>query len=177
VPYYPGPGIGGHCIPVDPFYLTWKAREYGLHTRFIELAGEVNGGMPDYVIARLAKALNDREKSIKASKVLLLGMAYKKNVDDMRESPSLEIYLKLQDLGANVDFHDPHIPKLPSLRKHPTMRTESVSIDAKSLGGYDVVIMLTEHDAFDLDEIQAHSSLIVDTRGAFDQNAANVVRA
>ncbi|MCB1406844.1 MAG: nucleotide sugar dehydrogenase, partial [Rhodobacteraceae bacterium] len=117
-PYYPGPGLGGHCIPIDPFYLTWKAREYGLHTRFIELSGEINRAMPEYVVGKLVKALNDRRKSLKGSRVMVLGIAYKKNVDDMRESPSVEIMELLRDAGADLQYSDPHVPVFPKMREH-----------------------------------------------------------
>jgi UDP-N-acetyl-D-glucosamine dehydrogenase len=177
VPYFPGPGIGGHCIPIDPFYLTWKAREYGVHTRFIELAGEINSSMPEYVIAKLMDALNERTKPLKGSKVLLLGMAYKKNVSDTRESPSLEVFHLLLDKGATVDYSDPHAPTIGNLRNYPDLRHSSVSITETSLAQYDAVILLTNHDKFDKRLIGKHAKLIIDTRGAFDRAAANVVRA
>jgi len=118
VPYYPGPGLGGHCIPIDPFYLTWKAREFGIHNRFIELAGEINSDMPKWVVGKLADALNDREKSIKASRILVLGISYKKNIDDMRESPSVELMELLQAKGAHIDYADPWVPVFPKMRVH-----------------------------------------------------------
>ena len=144
VPYYPGPGLGGHCIPIDPFYLTWKAREYGVNTRFIELAGEVNSNMPDYVIGKIGTALNKRQKSISGSRVLVLGIAYKKNVDDMRESPSVIIMEKLRDLGALVSYSDPHVPVFPKMREH-SFDLKSEPFNAESLARYDCVVLATEH--------------------------------
>lgn len=176
VPYYPGPGLGGHCIPIDPFYLTWKAREYGVHTRFIELAGEVNSAMPDYVISKITSALNERAKSIKGSRILVLGIAYKKNVDDMRESPAVMIMEKLRDLGAEFSYHDPHVPVFPKMREH-RFDLSSVELSAKTLGSYDCVVLATDHDAFDYATIEKHAKLIVDTRGRFLARAAHIVKA
>jgi UDP-N-acetyl-D-glucosamine dehydrogenase len=176
VPYYPGPGLGGHCIPIDPFYLTWKAREYGVHTRFIELAGEVNASMPDYVIAKIAAALNLQCKSINGSRVLVLGIAYKKNVDDMRESPSVVLMEKLRDLGAEVAYSDPHIPVFPKMREH-RFDLSSVPLDPAALASYDCVLLATDHEKFDYAMIQAHARLIVDSRGKFLEPAQNVVKA
>ena len=164
VPYWPGPGLGGHCIPIDPFYLTWKAREYGVHTRFIELAGEVNSAMPDYVIGKLTQALNQREKSVKGSRILVLGIAYKKNVDDMRESPSVILMEKLRDQGAVVHYSDPHIPHFPKMREHH-FDLSSVPATPENLAGYDCVLLATDHDRFDYDLITNHAALIIDTRG------------
>jgi len=174
--YQPGPGLGGHCIPIDPFYLTWKAREYGVHTRFIELAGEVNSAMPDYVMAKLAGALNDRRKPLKDSNVLVLGIAYKRNVDDMRESPSVVLMEKLRDQGAIVSYSDPHIPVFPEMREH-SFALSSVPLDPIGLGDYDCVLLATDHDAFDYAMLAEHAQLIVDTRGRYRQPLANVVRA
>ncbi|MDR0356669.1 MAG: nucleotide sugar dehydrogenase [Deltaproteobacteria bacterium] len=165
-PFYPGPGIGGHCIPIDPFYLTWKARGYGVHTRFIELAGEINAGMPQYVVDKIAAALNERSKPLKGSKILLLGMAYKKNVEDMRESPSLEVLRLLTDAGAKVDYNDPHVPVMPRTRRGD-YGLKSVPLTPESLGSYDAAVLLTDHKAFDKPFIQKHANLVVDTRGAF----------
>jgi UDP-N-acetyl-D-glucosamine dehydrogenase len=165
-PFYPGPGIGGHCIPIDPFYLTWKARGYGVHTRFIELAGEINAGMPRYVVNKLSSALNERGKPLKGSKILLLGMAYKKNVEDMRESPSLEVLRLLTEAGSLVDYSDPHVPLMPRTRKGD-FGLKSVELTSEALGYYDAVILLTDHRAFDKPSILKHSNLIIDTRGAF----------
>ena len=176
VPYYPGPGLGGHCIPIDPFYLTWKAREFGLHTRFIELAGEVNSAMPDYVVSKLTAALNERRKAVKGSRVLVLGIAYKKNVDDMRESPSVMIMEKLRDLGAEVAYSDPHIPVFPRMREHH-FDLRSVALDPDVVGSYDAVLLATDHDRFDYGMIHAHAALIVDTRGKFAEPSSHIVKA
>lgn len=176
VAYRPGPGIGGHCIPIDPFYLTWKAREYGIHTRFIELAGEINSHMPSYVMKKIAVALNDREKSVKGSKVLVLGISYKKNIDDMRESPSVFLMEKLRDDGAILDYYDPHVPVFPKMREH-NFDLKSVDINPEALSKYDCVILATDHDKFDYDMILKNSKLLVDTRGKYRKNAANLVKA
>ena len=175
VPYYPGPGLGGHCIPIDPFYLTWKAREYGVHTRFIELAGEVNSSMPDYVISKLVAALNQHKKAINGSKVLVLGIAYKKNVDDMRESPSVHLMEKMRDLGAEVQYSDPHVPVFPKMREH-SFDLKSVAITAESLSTYDCVLLATDHDRFDYPLIFQKAKLIIDTRGKLAR-ASHVISA
>jgi UDP-N-acetyl-D-glucosamine dehydrogenase len=174
--YYPGPGIGGHCIPIDPFYLTWKAREYGLHTRFIELAGEVNAAMPDYVIDRLFRALNTRGKAIKGAKLLALGIAYKRNVEDMRESPAVLVMERLRDLGADLSYSDPHVPRFPRMRKHRFEMT-STPVTPETLAAQDAVILLTDHDDFDYAMIGQHAPLIIDTRGKFRDGGDTVVRA
>jgi UDP-N-acetyl-D-glucosamine dehydrogenase len=176
VPYYPGPGLGGHCIPIDPFYLTWKAREYGVHTRFIELAGEVNSSMPDYVVSKIASALNERKKAINGSKILVLGIAYKKNVDDMRESPSVFLMEKLRDLGAEISYSDPHVPVFPKMREHH-FELSSVALSAESLAAYDCVLLATDHDKFDYDMIRQHAQLVVDSRGKYLSPTANIVKA
>ena len=176
VAYYPGPGIGGHCIPIDPFYLTWKAREFGVNTRFIELAGEINSGMPDYVVNKTALALNDREKSLKGSRVLILGIAYKKNVDDMRESPSVFVMEKLRDLGAKVAYSDPHVPSFPKMREH-NFELDSVELTADNIASYDCVILTTEHDKFDYALLEQHAQLIIDTRGKFTTQSGKVIKA
>ncbi len=163
--FYPGPGLGGHCIPIDPFYLTWKAREVGMQTRFIELAGEVNHRMPQYVIERTVLALNERRKSVKASRFLVLGLAYKPDVDDVRESPSFELIEKLEALGGEVDYHDPHVPATWKTRKHDLKMT-SIELTPASLKSYDCVIIATHHAAYDWQMIADHSQLIVDTRNA-----------
>lgn len=177
VAYYPGPGLGGHCIPIDPFYLTWKAREYGVATRFIELAGEVNANMPDYVVSKVTEALNGQRKSVNGSSVLVLGIAYKKNVDDMRESPSVVLMEKLQALGATVAYSDPYVPVFPKLRDHAQFDLSSSEISAQSLASFDCVLLATDHDDFDYDLILSGSSLIVDTRGRYLEAADNVVKA
>ncbi len=163
--FTPGPGLGGHCIPIDPFYLTWKARAYGLATRFIELAGEINHAMPDYVIHRLMEALNERGKAVKGSKILVLGLAYKPDVDDMRESPSVTLIEKLRDLGAEVSYNDPHIPRTPRQREHD-LRMESVPLTEEVLADQDAVLIATNHSAYDYPWIVAHSRLVIDTRNA-----------
>ncbi len=176
VAYYPGPGLGGHCIPIDPFYLTWKAREYGVHTRFIELAGEINSSMPDYVINKTALALNASRKSINGSRVLVLGIAYKKNVDDMRESPSVMLMEKLRDLGAEVSYSDPHIPVFPRMREHH-FELSSVELTVESIRSYDCLLLATDHDKFDYALLKEHASLLVDTRGRLLESADNIIRA
>lgn len=174
--YYPGPGIGGHCIPIDPFYLTWKAREYGLHTRFIELAGEVNAAMPDYVIDRLFRALNDRGMAIKGAKVMALGIAYKRDVEDMRESPAVLVMERLRDLGADLSYTDPHVPAFPKMRKH-RFDLSATPLTPETLAAQDAVILLTDHTDFDYEMIRQHARLIVDTRGKFREGGENIVRA
>jgi UDP-N-acetyl-D-glucosamine dehydrogenase len=176
VPYYPGPGLGGHCIPIDPFYLTWKAREFGIHTRFIELAGEINSDMPKWVVGKLADALNEREKSIKGSRILVLGISYKKNIDDMRESPSVELMELLQAKGAHIDYADPWVPVFPKMREHH-FDLSSVTLTPESIASYDALLLATNHDIFDYEMIQNHARLIVDTRGVYLKPAANVVKA
>lgn len=164
--YYPGPGIGGHCIPVDPFYLTWKAREYGLHTRFIELAGEINARMPQYVVDKTVHALNMAEKSLNGAKVLALGVAYKRDVDDMRESPAVLVMELLRDRGADVAYSDPNVPVFPEMRQH-NFELSSIDLSPEVLAGFDVAILLTDHSSFDYDLIKKHSPIIVDTRGIY----------
>ncbi len=176
VPYWPGPGLGGHCIPIDPFYLTWKAREYGLHTRFIELAGEINRSMPEWVIGKVMEALNERGKALKGSRCLVLGIAYKKNVDDMRESPAVELMELLLRRGALIEYSDPHVPVFPRMREHH-FELKSVALSAQSLAAYDLVLLVTNHDAFDYDLVGKHAKLIVDTRGVYLKPAPNVVKA
>ncbi len=176
VPYYPGPGLGGHCIPIDPFYLTWKARQYGLHTRFIELAGEINSAMPHWVIGKVVDALNERRKPLNGSRVLVLGIAYKKNVDDMRESPAVELMSLLAARGARVEYSDPHVPVFPRMRKY-RFELESVPVSSETLSQYDAVLIATNHDAFDYDMIREHARLVVDTRGVYRESAPNIVRA
>lgn len=175
-PYYPGPGLGGHCIPIDPFYLTWKAREYGVHTRFIELAGEVNTAMPGWVINKLMEALNDRSKSLRDSNILVLGIAYKKNVDDMRESPSVELMKLLQEKGAIIEYSDPHVPVFPTMRKY-SFDLRSVNLSAEAVTSYDCVLIATDHDEFDYDMLREHSQLIIDTRGRYKTSSTNIVKA
>ena len=176
-PFYPGPGIGGHCIPIDPFYLTWKAREYGVHTRFIELAGEINAGMPDYVVARLVAALNARGKSLSGARVLALGIAYKRDVDDMRESPSVFVMERLRDWGARVEYSDSNVPVFPRMREHQFDLT-SVALTPETVAAYDAVVLLTDHSDFDYDMIRDHAALLIDTRGKYRARPAdNISRA
>jgi UDP-N-acetyl-D-glucosamine dehydrogenase len=163
--FYPGPGLGGHCIPIDPFYLTWKAREVGLPTRFIELAGEVNRAMPDFVVQRLALALNERGKPIKNSRVLVLGLAYKPDVDDVRESPSFELIEKLEHLGADVDYHDPHVPQTHKMRRHD-LHMQSIELTPDAIKQYDAVLIATHHSKCDWQMVADNAQLIVDTRNA-----------
>ncbi len=163
--FYPGPGLGGHCIPIDPFYLTWKARQYGMPTRFIELAGEINTGMPGYVVTKTMEALNDRKKSLKGSRVLVLGLAYKKDIDDLRESPSIELIELLREKGAKVDYNDPYIPKTHRQRQHDLKMT-SKKLSAKMLAGYDVVLISTDHSDYDYRWIVKNAKLVVDARNA-----------
>ncbi|WP_036772995.1 nucleotide sugar dehydrogenase [Photorhabdus australis] len=176
VPYYPGPGLGGHCIPIDPFYLTWKAREYGINTRFIELSGEVNSSMPDYVVTKTVLALNKANKSINGSHILILGIAYKKNVDDMRESPSVHIMEKLRELGANIEYSDPHVPVFPKMREHH-FNLVSQPITENNLNTFDCVILATDHDKFDYELIINNAKLVVDTRGKYSPNHKNIIKA
>jgi UDP-N-acetyl-D-glucosamine dehydrogenase len=176
VSYFPGPGLGGHCIPIDPFYLTWKAREYGLNTRFIELAGEVNRNMPEWVVGKLMEALNEQGKALKGSHVLVLGIAYKKNVDDMRESPSVEMMEILRNKGAIISYSDPHVPNFPKMREH-NFDLESMSLTAEMLAKVDCVLLATDHAKFDYELIKQHSKLIVDSRGVYTQPAAHIVKA
>jgi UDP-N-acetyl-D-glucosamine dehydrogenase len=165
MPFYPGPGLGGHCIPIDPFYLSWKARQFEFQTRFIELAGEVNTQMPHYVVHRVMEALNDRERSLKGAKVLVLGAAYKKDVDDMRESPSLRILGLLRERGASVAYHDPYVPELPAGHGLEEPMT-SLPLSPGLLGACDVALILTDHSCVDYGEVVAHAPLVVDTRNA-----------
>lgn len=174
--YYPGPGLGGHCIPIDPFYLTWKAREYGLHTRFIELSGEINQAMPQYVVDKLVGGLNEQGKALKGSRVLVLGIAYKKNVDDMRESPSVEIMELLQARGAVVAYSDPHVPSFPQMREHH-FDLSSEPLTADNLASFDAVVLATDHDKFDYVLIESASRLLVDSRGKYRAPAANIIKA
>lgn len=176
VAYRPGPGLGGHCIPIDPFYLTWKAREYGVHTRFIELAGEINSAMPDWVMTKITEALNVRGRAVRGSRVLVLGVAYKKNIDDLRLSPAVELLERLRDKGADYAYHDPHVPVFPKLREH-RFDLRSVSLDAEALSGFDCVVLATDHDAFDYQWLRQHARLIVDTRGRYEGMHDNVVKA
>ena len=166
--FYPGPGLGGHCVPIDPFYLTWKAREYDLSTRFIELAGEINTNMPRYVVSRVADELDSRSgRGLRGANILVIGVAYKKNVDDTRESPSLRLIELLEKRGAHCDVHDPFVPVIPRTREHPTlMGRRSVPLNDDSVSKYDAVLIATDHDSIDYKALAAHAKLVIDTRNA-----------
>jgi UDP-N-acetyl-D-glucosamine dehydrogenase len=174
--YYPGPGLGGHCIPIDPFYLTWKAREYELSTHFIELAGEINRNMPNWVVEKVAAALNDRNKSLKGSRVLALGIAYKRDVDDMRESPAVRVMELLRDRNVAIEYSDYKVPVFPKMREHH-FDLKSVELSAKQIASYDCIVVLTDHTDFPYDFIHEHAQLIVDTRGKYRKASAKVVKA
>ena len=183
MPFYPGPGLGGHCIPVDPFYLTWKAREFGRHTRFIELAGEINQDMPKHVIYKLAEALSQRKKmALNGAQILVVGVAYKKNVDDIRESPSLDLMEMLEQQGADCKYFDPFVPTIRPTRKHPVLTgMKSIEWCAENLLAFDAVLIATDHDGIDWDLLVEHAPLIVDTRnvlqGWLPENAGKIVKA
>lgn len=174
--FYPGPGLGGHCIPIDPYYLTWKAREYGISTRFIELSGEVNRAMPEFVIGKLMEALNDLGKALSKSKVLVLGIAYKKNIDDMRESPSVEVMDLIKKKGAEVDYSDPYVPVFGPLNGY-CYQLQSRPLSKEMLTEYDAVVIATDHNDFDYELILETSRLVIDTRGRYRGIYANVVKA
>jgi len=178
MPFYPGPGLGGHCIPIDPFYLTWKAREYGMPTRFVELAGEINSSIPGYVVGRVMEALNDRGKALKGSKVLIVGVAYKPDVDDPRESPALEIIQLLRNRGAEITYHDPFYPHLGGFRKYD-FEYDSVPLTRENLVGSDCVLIVTNHSTIDYQLVVNAASLVVDTRNACEgfSGGAEVVKA
>ncbi len=178
VPYYPGPGLGGHCIPIDPFYLTWKAKEFDINTRFIELAGEINTSMPDYVVEKVVEILNDNQQSLKGSKILILGIAYKKNVDDSRESPSVVIMDKLIKKGAIIHYSDPYIPSFPKKREY-NFELTSVDLSDEVLASYDAVAIITDHDKFNYGQILNNAQLIIDTRGVYSDINDNpkIIRA
>jgi len=165
-PFYPGPGLGGHCIPIDPFYLTWKAREYDFPTRFIELAGEINSAMPDHVVSALTEALNQRRQCLKDAHILVLGVAYKKDIDDLRESPSLRIIELLRSHGAHVDYNDPYFPRLHKMRHYDFQGMSSVDLTAQALGDYAAVLIATDHSSYDYPFIVRHAKLVIDTRNA-----------
>lgn len=176
--FNPGPGWGGHCIPLDPFYLAWKAREYGRSTRFIELAGELNVEMPHYVIEKLLLALNEQGKALKGSKILMLGLAYKKDIDDPRESPAFELIDRLLELGAELSYHDPHIPRAPKMRSWPELPAmESVALSDAAVETADAVLIVTDHSTIDYEMISKKAKLIVDTRGVYRTPAGNIIKA
>jgi UDP-N-acetyl-D-glucosamine dehydrogenase len=163
--FYPGPGLGGHCIPIDPFYLTWKAREVGMPTKFIELAGQINQAMPEYVVHRVSLAMNERGKVVKGSRILVLGLSYKPDIDDVRESPSFELIEKLDELGAKVDYNDPHVPRTHRMRRYD-LQMESVPLTPQTLASYDCVVISTHHSVYDWQMVADHAKLIVDSRNA-----------
>jgi UDP-N-acetyl-D-glucosamine dehydrogenase len=176
--FSPGPGWGGHCIPLDPFYLSWKAREYGVSTKFIEIAGEVNVEMPHYVVSKLQLALNDRGKPLKGTRVLVLGIAYKKDIDDPRESPAFEVIDLLRKLGAALSYHDPHVPRMPRMRSWPDLPAmESLPLTAETLAAHDAVVIVTDHAAVDYGAVLEHAPLIVDTRGIYRAAHPKVIKA
>jgi UDP-N-acetyl-D-glucosamine dehydrogenase len=182
MPFYPGPGLGGHCIPIDPFYLTWKAREFEISTRFIELAGEINASMPNYVVNKLARSLDERTgRGLRGAKILIVGIAYKKNVEDIRESPAFKLVELLEARGAKVDFYDPYVEKIPSTRKHPKLAGRpSISWEPKAIGGYDAFLIATDHDNIDYHGLCEAASLVIDTRNACSRagvNSPKVVKA
>jgi UDP-N-acetyl-D-glucosamine dehydrogenase len=166
MPFYPGPGLGGHCIPIDPYYLSWKAKEYDFNTRFIELAGEVNTSMPDYVVAKIIDGLNKNGQCLKNSKILILGIAYKKDTDDIRESPALEIINILKNKGAKVYYHDPHIPSFSGIRRYPQLAMKCVRLTEKKMEKYDCAVIVTDHTQYDYRWVVKNSKLLVDTRNA-----------
>ncbi|MES2855908.1 MAG: nucleotide sugar dehydrogenase, partial [Bdellovibrionota bacterium] len=176
VAYRPGPGIGGHCIPIDPFYLTWKAREFGMHTRFIELAGEINSFMPNYVMKKISVALNQRKRSINGSKFLILGISYKKNVDDMRESPSVFLMEKIEKDGGIIEYSDPHVPVFPKMREH-SFDLKSVTLTPETIRSFDCIVLATDHEKFDYEMIRENAQLIVDTRGKYREPSSKLVMA
>ncbi len=175
-PYYPGPGVGGHCIPIDPFYLTWKAHQFGVHTRFIELAGEINSAMPKYVVSKLVEGLNAQGKAIRGSKILALGIAYKSDVDDVRESPSVEVMELVRQWGGDVAYTDPNVPVFPKMRKH-SFDLKSTTMTPQTLQKFDAVILLTEHSDVDYEMVLDHARLIIDTRGRFDAKLEKIIAA
>ncbi|MDO4557426.1 MAG: UDP binding domain-containing protein, partial [Planctomycetia bacterium] len=164
--FYPGPGLGGHCIPIDPFYLSWLARKHELTTRFIELAGEVNLSMPRYVVERIAEVLNERSASIRGSKIAMLGLAYKKDVDDARESPAFSLYELLEQRGASLSYHDPFVPRFPKTRHLPRIELTSQTLTAEYLAAQDCVVIVTDHTNVDYDFVVRHAPLVIDTRNA-----------
>tara|TARA_Y100000591_G_C21831865_1_gene700131 strand:- start:565 stop:1872 length:1308 start_codon:yes stop_codon:yes gene_type:complete len=176
-PYYPGPGLGGHCIPIDPFYLTWKAKQHGVDTRFIKLAGQINSSMPPYVVQKAANYLKKSKISIKSAKILILGIAYKKNINDTRESPGVEIIKILKDKGAYVQYHDPYVLKFPKMRKY-SYNLKSIQLTKRSIMKYDLIILVTDHSNMNYERIQKLGKRIVDTRGVYsDGQYDNVVQA
>jgi UDP-N-acetyl-D-glucosamine dehydrogenase len=176
VPYAPGPGFGGHCIPIDPYYLAWKARQHGVQARFVELAGDVNRAMPGWVVGKLAGALAARGRKIPGSRILVLGIAYKKNIDDVRESPAVKLMELLREQGASVGYSDPHVPIFPKMREHE-FDLKSEPLTPAAVASYDALLLATNHDAFDYPMLAKHARLIVDARGVYLDPAPNIVKA
>ena len=176
IPYHPGPGIGGHCIPIDPFYLSWKVKEYGLTTRFIDVAGEMNQYMPNWVVSIVSDALNERGKPIRNARILILGIAYKKNVDDMRESPATMIMQILKDKGALIEFSDPYFNEFPQIRNYD-FNLKNVDLTPESISDFDAVVLITDHDDFDYEMIIQNSKLVIDTRGTYQEEWQNLILA
>ena len=176
VPYYPGPGLGGHCIPIDPFYLAWKAKEFQIDAKFIEIAGQINSMMPDWVIGNLSKALNTLGKSFSKSKILIIGLAYKKNIEDIRESPSIEIFKKLINLKSKVSYYDPYVKKFPKNRNFE-FNSKSITLNAKNIKNKDLIVILTEHDIIDWQLIKKHSKIIVDTRNVYKKKFKKLLKS
>jgi len=183
MPFYPGPGLGGHCIPIDPFYLAWKAKQFGKHTRFIELAGEINTAMPDYVVSRLIEALNAKKKSVSSSRILLMGLAYKADIDDTRESPTLVLMDKLRALDAQIAYYDPHIPIIGPTREHASWQgVRSIEWNEATVRGFDAIVVVTAHSNVNYEQLASWSDCIVDTRNVFGcpesaRGSANVIKA
>jgi len=175
--FYPGPGLGGHCIPIDPFYLTWKAKEYDFNTRFIELAGEVNTYQPYYVVQKVSDVLNQHKKPLNGSSILIIGFAYKKNVSDMRESPALKIFALLKEKGAVMSYYDPYVPETGPHRKYPGIKLQSITYSPEKIGEYDLILLLTDHTGLPYDEIHKNAKLIVDTRNAFPKKSPKVFKS
>lgn len=170
-PFYPGPGLGGHCIPIDPFYLTWKAREYNIHTRFIELAGEINESMPQYVVHKVIETLNQKSKALRGSRILIMGLAYKSNVDDVRESASFKLMDLLSEQGAEIDYFDPHVPAVPPTREHARWTGQkSIEWEKGNVSSYDCVLVATAHDEYNLDQLTTWCDTLVDTRNIFSHH-------
>jgi UDP-N-acetyl-D-glucosamine dehydrogenase len=176
MPFYPGPGLGGHCIPIDPFYLSWKAREFGFEARFIELAGQVNGAMPHHVVDKVADALNGCARSVRGSSVLVLGISYKRDIDDMRESPALDVMAALAAKGARVSYHDPYVPRLDARSWPGGFDLQSVALTPDTLRAADCAVLITDHRVFDYGAIAAHAPLVVDSRNAIPGRHAHVVK-
>ena len=177
MPFHPGPGYGGHCIPVDPFYLTWKAKEVDRPTKFIELAGEINTFMPYYIVSKTVEALNERGKSLRGARVLVLGIAYKKDIDDQRESPSLKIISLLSKQGARVSYNDPYVPQSSGHREYPGLKLKSVALSPKRLKEADAVIIATDHSVYDYKKIVRDASLIIDTRNVIKKKSPHIIKA